>query len=261
MANDFPINIPAYTDTADIQKAFLRYHYGIDTIPDENYEIVDTSVSGYLRDTLTALQQAQSELSVVPKLTSVQNLNDIIDNGNYLATDNPTTGSSTVAPIGLNYPSTTRGVLRVVSDTNDILTFQTYQTIQATNDFWWRTATQTLGTRIWSPWVRSSKDGHTHEQYATNDQLSNKIDSSISASKAVATDSAGKIVSLDVTATELGYLKEVTSSVQSQLGDKAPLSHNHNDLYFTKTEQPKIFVQSTSPGTGTGVKTGDLWFW
>ena len=255
MANDYPVNIPAYADTADIQKAFLLYHYGIDTIPDDNYEIQPNSMAGYIRDTITAFEQAEDRLSVIPKLGTTTNLNDVISNGINLSTDNPTAGSS-----GLNYPSTSRGILTVVSDSSDILTFQTYQTVQATSDFWWRTGTLSGGVKTWSSWSKASKDGHTHSQYATSDSLNAKIDSSILASKAVATDSSGKIVSLSVTASELGQLAGISldQTIQDQLSDKSDAGHNHNDIYYTKSEQPKIFVQSATP---TGAVTGDLWFW
>ena len=44
------------------------------------------------------------------------------------------------------------------------------------------------------------------------------------------------ISDLSASATELNYMKGVTSNVQTQLDGKAPASHNHNDNYYTKVQ-------------------------
>lgn len=55
------------------------------------------------------------------------------------------------------------------------------------------------------------------------------IEISVTPNKAVISNSTGTgIISSSVTSTELGYLSGVTSSVQTQLNNKAPLSHTHN---------------------------------
>lgn len=55
------------------------------------------------------------------------------------------------------------------------------------------------------------------------------IEISVTPNRAVISDSTGTgIISSSVTSTELGYLSGVTSSVQTQLNNKAPLNHTHN---------------------------------
>ena len=253
MANSYPVNIPTYSDTADIQKAFLLYHYGIDSIPGDDFEILPNSMAGYIRDTITAFQQAEDRLSVIPKLSDSQNLNDTIANGINLATDSPT--------LLLNYPTTERGILTIVTDENDILTFQTYQTINTANDFYWRSATLSGGTRNWSAWSKSSKDGHTHDgRYYTKSQMDNKISTTLGENKAVVTDGTTLSTVSTVSSAEVAFLEGLTANIQDQLNDKAPAVHSHNDLYYTKSEQPRIFVQDPSQGAPSG-QSGDLWFW
>lgn len=253
MANDYPVNIPSYADVADIQKAFYLYHYGIETEPDENYEIEPNSMAGYIRDTITALEQAQNRLSVVPPLDALENVNDVLVNGIYLSIDSPT--------VSLNYPSTSKGILNVISDENSILTFQTYQTVSSTNNFWWRSGVLSGGNRTWSAWASASKAGHTHDdRYYTTGQINSKINTSLTNNTVAIVDDTGKISSSLVSSAELSQLEgvSVSQTVQDQLNDKAPVSHNHNDLYYTKSEVPKIYVQSSTP---SGASVGDLWFW
>lgn len=52
--------------------------------------------------------------------------------------------------------------------------------------------------------------------------------SNLTASRALVSDSSGKVAVSAVTSTELGYLDGVTSNVQSQLDSKASSSHTHN---------------------------------
>lgn len=55
------------------------------------------------------------------------------------------------------------------------------------------------------------------------------VEISVTPNRAVISDSTGTgIISSSVTSAELGYLSGVTSSVQTQLNNKAPLSHTHN---------------------------------
>lgn len=254
MANDYPVNIPSYADVADIQKALYLYHYGIETEPDDNYEIQENSMAGYIRDTITALEQAQNRLSVVPPLGSSENLNDVLVNGVYVSVDSPT--------LGYNYPSTTRGILSVISDENNTLTFQTYQTVPSTNNFWWRSGILSGGNRTWSSWSSASKVGHTHDdRYYTQPQMNAKLNTSLTANTVAIVDDTGKVSSSPiVSSSELNQLEGISigQTIQDQLDDKAASSHNHNDLYYTKNEVPKIYVQSSTP---SGASVGDLWFW
>lgn len=52
--------------------------------------------------------------------------------------------------------------------------------------------------------------------------------SNLTASRALVSNSSGKVAVSDVTSTELGYLDGVTSNVQSQLNGKAASGHTHN---------------------------------
>lgn len=58
--------------------------------------------------------------------------------------------------------------------------------------------------------------------------------SNLTASRALVSDSSGKVAVSAVTSTELGYLDGVTSSVQTQLDNKSDISHTH-DEYMTTT--------------------------
>jgi len=64
--------------------------------------------------------------------------------------------------------------------------------------------------------------------------------SNLTASRAVVSDANGKISTSAVTSTELGYLDGVTSSVQTQLGTKAPLA------------SPALTGTPTAPTAGSG---------
>lgn len=52
--------------------------------------------------------------------------------------------------------------------------------------------------------------------------------SDLTASRALVSDSSGKVAVSDVTSTELGYLGGVTSNIQTQLNGKSDSSHTHN---------------------------------
>lgn len=85
---------------------------------------------------------------------------------------------------------------------------------------------------------RSSGTWGTAHQVAYKDDLALKQDtitggastitsSNLTASRALVSNSSGKIAVSAVTSTELGYLDGVTSNVQAQLDGKAASSHNH----------------------------------
>ena len=252
MANqgDYEVNIPEYSDVADIQKAFNLYHYGSETY-NPSGALIPGSVANFLDDVLSALSQAQNRLSVVPPLDVEDNLNDILTNGIYLSVDSPTTTR--------NYPSSSRGILSVISDTNITLTFQTYQTVSPSNNFWWRTGSLVAGNRTWSSWSQASKVGHTHNDlYYERDQIDSKIDPSITPETVAIVDIDGQIISSDITPYELAQLSGINGNIYELLDDKSPKSHDHNDIYYTKSEQPRIYVQSSTPDDAS---VGDLWFY
>lgn len=76
------------------------------------------------------------------------------------------------------------------------------------------------------------------------------LTSNLTASRALVSNSSGKVTVSAVTATELGYLDGVTSSIQTQLNAKAASSHNHNGTYV------RLVDQTSQP---TNQSTGDLW--
>ena len=256
MANSYPVNIPSYENVADIRRAFNLYHYGIETEPDEDYEIQPQSVSGYLDNVLSALATAQNRLTEIDQIDPDSDLNDQLTNGIFLSEDSPTTEN--------NYPSAKKGLLNVVSispieGNPPTITFQTYQAIE-TNNYWWRSGVLTAGNRVWTSWASASKVGHTHPEYLTTTSFNTKVDSSMATSSATVTDATGKIVSSPVTSNELAQLDGISlgQTIQDQLNDKAALAHNHNDLYHLKSDQPRVYVQSSTP---SGASVGDLWFW
>jgi hypothetical protein len=82
--------------------------------------------------------------------------------------------------------------------------------------------------------------------------------SSLTANRAVATDGAGALSASTVTATELGYLSGVTSSIQTQLDAKTPgmvktgavsfsaaSAVNVNNVFSSSYKNYKIFIQTT----------------
>lgn len=244
----YPTQVPSYSESADIRQAFNLYHYGTTTVPGSEAEILNSSMAGYIRDTLSALENVQAGVSAITQLLGSQNLNDITGTGVYASISSPT--------VALSYPSTATGVLNVFFANSTA--FQTYHTSGATNNFYFRSTTS--GTSLWSNWSLVSKDGHLHDsRYYTQDQINSKVNTSLTSSRVAVVDSDGKVSSSQlISITELDALDGVVGNIQSQINDRALASHTHNDLYYTKSEQPKIYVQS---GTPSGASSGDLWFW
>ena len=68
------------------------------------------------------------------------------------------------------------------------------------------------------------------------------------ASKVVVTDSSGNVDVSTITTTELGYLSGVTSSIQTQIGNKANLSDFNT---FKNTTVPNTYQKKMTIGGGT----------
>ncbi len=253
IGNFFPTRVPSYTEAADIRKAFNLNHYGTEEVPTSEAEILADSMAGYIRDTLEAIDAVVVGAAAITNLGALENLNDLAQTGVYHSTTSPTTA--------LNYPATTIGLLNFWLSSSNNTYYQTYVTNASAegSSFYWRTGLKVQATITWGAWQQVSKDGHTHDaRYFTQSQINAKINPSITASKAVATDSTGKLVSLDtVSATELGYLSGVTGAIQNQLSLKAAVDHTH-PTYLLKTETAKVTVSSTAPSSPA---VGDLWFW
>ena len=62
----------------------------------------------------------------------------------------------------------------------------------------------------------------------------------LTANRALISNVSGKVAVSPITNTELNYLDGVTSNIQTQLNslnnNKSPVGHNHNDLYYQKSE-------------------------
>ena len=70
----------------------------------------------------------------------------------------------------------------------------------------------------------------TDTTYTFNGAVSTIKDSNLTASRALISNSSGKVAVSAVTSTELGYLDGVTSNIQTQLNGKAPSSHTHTSI-------------------------------
>ena len=84
--------------------------------------------------------------------------------------------------------------------------------------------------------VQMSSDGNmfvnvpwsdTNTTYTFNGAVSTIKDSNLTASRALISDSSGKVAVSAVTSTELGYLEGVTSAIQTQLNGKASSTHGN----------------------------------
>lgn len=77
--------------------------------------------------------------------------------------------------------------------------------------------------------------------------------SNLTASRALVSNSSGKVAVSAVTSTELGYLDGVTSSIQTQLNAKAPSDHTH-DEYIGSSDPVGIgsFSMNRKDGTTVG---------
>jgi hypothetical protein len=251
----FPTQVPEYTEAADIRKAFNLYHYGSQDAPTQSSQIIRNSIAGefnYINNRLTTLESSGSEIS---QLLVSQSLNDIVQTGTYHSVESPTAL--------LNYPTTTSGILFVYRHTVGINTFvyQNYQTNHTTTNFYWRAGYLSGTSYVWASWSLASKDGHTHNEYVSTTTLNNRVSSSLTPSRAAIVDSTGKVSSSSsISELELNQLDGISTSmtIQAQLSDKAPLVHNHDDLYHKIGVQPKIFVTSQEP---SGASVGDLWIY
>lgn len=251
LGGPFPTPAPDYTEAADILRALRLYHYGTESIPATAAEVDPASVAGYIKNVLDRIDSVEEGVAAISNLTEANNLNEISVTKVYHSLPNITSQQQTT----LNYPTTTTGILiSYVANSTRYQMYQTASNAQTVSEIYFRSTA--YGTADWTDWEQVSKAGHTHNTlYYTINQIDSKISSTISPSRAVATDADGKIVASAVTSVELGYLDGVTSNVQTQLNN-----HEHNDLYHQKTETARVFVQAAQP-TNTEAAVGDLWIY
>ena len=99
-------------------------------------------------------------------------------------------------------------------------------------------------------------DGSYSEVVASDTLLSNAIEiDSLTASTALASDANKKVVSSSTTATELGYVHGVTSSIQTQLNGKEQIFNGIQDY----TKVTPSYVQATQTLTVTYTTGALVW--
>lgn len=241
-------NVPALSENADIQAALRIYHYGSNT--DDPQSIPSDSIAGHL----AALEASKVTGDPTQINGTSSNLNDYITTGYY------SQSSNTNARSGTNYPTydSTQwsGILTVINEGS--LVVQSYQIIENNVVF-----TRTYTGSAWTTWKQLPDSTHTHDtRYYTKTDADTLLatkqpnltgaattiaSSNLDASKALASNSSGKVVASTVTSNELSYLSGTTSSVQNQLDAKPNSPAN------------TLFVQQSTPTVG--VQDGDLWFW
>ena len=77
--------------------------------------------------------------------------------------------------------------------------------------------------------IQTQLDG---KQTTINGAASTITSTNLTASRAIISNSSGKVAVSDITSTELGYLDGVTSNIQTQLNSKASSGHNHSGLSY-----------------------------
>ena len=79
--------------------------------------------------------------------------------------------------------------------------------------------------------------------------------SNLTASRALVSNSSGKVAVSAVTSTELGYLDGVTSSIQTQLNGKAASDHTHS---YAATSHTHNYAGSSSVGGAANVSESEI---
>lgn len=250
----FPTQVPSYTEAADIRKAFNLYHYGTETVPTTENQVLRDSVAGEMRFINQRLAEIEAGAAEIVQLTQIQSLNDITASGLYHSPEAPSSDK--------NYPVSVAGILIVYRHLVGLNTFvyQSYQTSGLSNNLYWRVGNLAGSTATWQDWALASKNGHTHPENVTNSVFNARVAPSFTSSRAAVIDSNGRIASSpNITEQELNQLDGISTAntIQTQLNDKAALSHLHDERYHRIGIQPRVYVQSTAP---VGASIGDLWF-
>ena len=84
------------------------------------------------------------------------------------------------------------------------------------------------------------------------------INDNLTASRALISNSSGKVAVSDITTTELGYLDGVTSNLQTQLDGKSPTNHTHN--YAGSSSAGGAATSANKLNTNAGSTTQPVYF-
>lgn len=163
-------------------------------------------------------------------LSSGDDLNNFKTSGIYISANSTTTSGI------INAPTTGSGFKLFVIDGYISGRVSQFVTTNNNNLF-----TRQFNGTSWGDWdTLATKAGLDKKQATVTGAATTITSSNLTASRALVSNSSGKVAVSTVTSTELGYLDGVTSNVQTQLDDKAPSSHTHTE-----------YMTSNNP-TGTG---------
>jgi hypothetical protein len=280
----YSTQIPTYEEAADIKAALKLYHYGT-TTPGV---VQPDSIAGHLTE-LQAGIDAIVSLDVI-NIGADEDLNDYTTSGYYNQASNTSARSVNSANYPLFNSQAYAGLLSVlyapidqVADNGFV--YQEYQMVgDATARFYrTRTSAGSASPKTWSTWLRISESTHTHSDIyytktETNQLLGAKEGTiTVTASRALASDSSGKVAASTTTTTQLQYLSGAagTTGTTNLVFSDAPtfsgdvtmgtaLSVANGGTGGTTKDTARkgvgIFVQSAEPDSSLRT-TGDLWFW
>ena len=80
--------------------------------------------------------------------------------------------------------------------------------------------------------------------------------SNLTESRALVSNSSGKVAVSDITSTELGYLDGVTSNVQAQIDSKSDSSHTHTGLNYIANVTSDVQTQLNAKSSATNIVNG-----
>lgn len=275
----YTTQIPSLQDNADIQTAFLLYHYGQEAEPETYEDIVSGSISGHLKD----LQDSKIDKDAIKIVSGEDNdFDSKTTTGFYSlpeAIASATNGIPTVN--GSKYP----GLLSVVYEPSDGIVYQTYYMTDGTTNGVSEKAWRAKYNNAWTSW--KFDNSHVHDASsitsgvlpiarggtAGNTPLSARTSlgaqaANVTTANAVlVTDGSGNITpSATITTTELGYLDNVTSAVQTQVDSKPTQLLGNKSAGVAVPSGTKRIVIARDNGSGAPDATitpaeGDIWFW
>jgi len=259
----YPTQVPSYIDPADIRKAFNLYHYGTETVPTLENQILSQSIAGYIRDVFAAVDAAELGQTVVLSLTDQDNLNfsdsgpTSPESGVYKSAS----GLSNAEAVSLNYPINSLGLLNYIK-TSDSTYFQTFISV-AESGYFWRVGVKPQVDVVWGTWQRASITGHIHDdRYYTENEINDRINmnapgipGAMTSDRAAIVDSAGRLTSSSATSADIAKVGGLDAS--NVLGANNLATFLAADSSKLPNNQ-KIFIQATAPSNPA---SGDIWLW